>query len=397
MKKWTIILLATLTFAQNHPTDLVIERIQSRWDGTYPIRFAVMGDNYSINRIFLAMISQIHQIQDSLLFVLMTGDLTAGGDSAGYANYLAVIDTLDVPVVSVMGNHELNAEGGWDRYLEYFGSPDFYFDVGPARFVCLTDCYPADSAVSGTENVYYKFLPEQLDYLDSLFSDWDGFKFVAIHSPPYLEGHYTIYTVGGVGSAPGYEESLTEEFTDLLRDQNVYICFMGHFHTYDRWTPHNDRYGDVTYIITGGGGASIVPMWPYGPPYGGGIYHFMVMELYEDGTLVGHIVRPDTIDDGEVTIEYDSTYEFTLEAPERITPSKVDSMTLDVYPNPFNSVLNIRHPRGYMFIYDTMGNIIERKYFNSRGIYRWHAPGRFKSGLYILKLNNISRKILYLK
>ena len=401
---WTMkklcLLMAGVLWAQNHPTDFVIERIQSRWDGTYPIKFAVLGDNYNINRIFTAIMSQIHSIEDSLDFVLITGDLTAGGDSAGYADYLAMIDTFDVPIISVMGNHELNAEGGWDRYIEYFGSPDFYFDIGAARFVCLTDCYPADSAVSGSENVYYKFLPEQLDWLEDVLSGGDGYKFVSIHSPPYLEGHYTIYTVGGIGSAPDYEESLTERFTDILRDYNVYACFMGHFHTYDRWTPHNERYGDATYIISGGGGASIVPMWPYGPPYGGGIFHFMIMELYEDGTMVGHIVRPDTIDDSIVEVNYDSLYEFTLEAPTKVVENRQntpDNVFINAFPNPFNSVVRIEvsPPSARVIMTDISGHIVD-VLGSSDGCVEWRPDG-VSSGIYIVNVMDRTTKIVYLR
>ena len=402
MKKLALgLMFWTILLAQNHPNEVAIDRIHARWDGLYPIRFAVVGDNYSVNRIFLAIMNQIHQIQDSLDFVLMVGDLTAGGDSAGYANYLAVIDTFDVPIISIMGNHELNAEGGWDRFIEYFGYPDFYFDVGVARFACLTDCYPADSAVSGSENVYYKFLPEQLEWLEDILDSWDGFKFVSMHAPPYLAGHYIISTVGGIGSAPGYDESLTEQFTNLVRDQGVYACFMGHFHTYDRWTPHNEQYGDVTYIISGGAGATIVPAWPYGPPYGGGIYHFMIMELYEDGTLVGHVVRPDTIDDGVVEIEYDSLYEFTLKPPSIILaekPNKIEC-SIKAYPNPFNKSLFISTKNiNRLRIVDITGKLIkEIKFTGSHANYTL-SPGELNltSGIYFLQGDSITRKVLYL-
>ena len=184
-------LLCSVVGAQNHPNSLVISNIQTRWDGEYPMIFGVNGDNYYMNDIFTAVLRQMQYLADSLDFVITTGDHTAGGDSAGYILYISAIDTLDVPWVTVMGNHEINDSLGWNRFAEYFGYPDFHFDLGNARFVGLTDCYPAPGPVSGSENVYYKFLPEQLDWLDSVLADWDGYKFVFIHNVPYLLEHLT--------------------------------------------------------------------------------------------------------------------------------------------------------------------------------------------------------------
>ena len=402
MKKivFATILFGILVFAQNHPNSAVIERINERWDGRYPIIFGVVGDNYSTNSIFRAIIHQLNSIADSLDFVLNVGDLTAGGDSSGYANYISLIDSLNVPLVSVMGNHELNYDGGWNRFVEFFGDPNYFFDIGNARFVCLTDCYPAPGPVSGSENVYYMFLADQLEWLDSLLSEWDGFKFVAVHAPPYLLGHISIATVGGTGSAPSYDESRTEEFTDILARNNTYICFAGHIHTYDRWTSDIGMYGDVTYIISGGGGASIVPLWPYPAPYGGPIYHFLIMELYEDGTIAGHLVRPDTIDDGIITVEYDSTYEFTLEPPAKVYESPIINENIVVHPNPFNSIINIYIGKrnSDITIYDIKGRVVKTmKRLPDRDLYRWIPDKNVPAGTYTIDVGGDKVKVYYIK
>jgi len=395
-----IVFILFLAHGQNHPNSYSIEKIYDRWDGEYPLVFAVLGDNYSSTPIFRAFLEQFNSTADSLVFLLTTGDHAAGGDSAGYANYLSAIDPLEVPVVSTMGNHEINDSLGWDRFHTFFGSPDFYFDIGNARFIALTNCYPGPEPISYGENVYYKFLPEQLDWLDSLLSNWEGFKFVSIHAPPYLEGHWIFATVGGVGSAPGRIASLTDRFTDILRDRDVYICFCGHVHTYDRWTADNEQFGDVTYIVTGGGGISIMPVWPYDAPYGGGFYHYMVMELFEDGTMYGHIVRPDTFDDGVTTIEYDPDYEFVLEPPVGIR-KVLDEFSLDAsiaYPNPFISSIHISIPSetDNAVIMDICGRTIDRIHL-APGIreFVW-KPETVQNGVYFVHYGKKTRKILYL-
>ncbi|RKZ28537.1 hypothetical protein DRQ29_01740 [bacterium] len=396
-----IILLFTALFAQNHPNSLVIERIGENWDGEYPIIFGVVGDNYSTNSIFRAIIHQLNSISDSLDFVLEVGDLTAGGNSAGYFNYITLIDSLNVPLISVMGNHELNDSLGWNRFIENFGDPNYHLDIGNARFVCLTDCYPAPEPVSGSENVYYMFLGDQLEWLDNLLSDWSGFKFVAIHAPPYLLGHMSIATVGGAGSSPDYDESRTEQFTNILAEQNVYICFGGHIHAYDRWTSDIDVYGNVTYILSGGGGASIVPVWPYPAPYGGPIYHFLIMELYEDGTIIGHLVRPDTIADGITTVDYDSSYEFTLMPPAKVDELQYndESYRLVVHPNPFNNVINIYTGRinSKIIIYDMSGRIVKTIMPHpGEKLIRWKPDKNIPAGTYTIDAGENKVKIFYI-
>ncbi|RKZ34460.1 hypothetical protein DRQ33_02085 [bacterium] len=403
MKKFFIFIIFWLgvVFSRNHPNSYVIEQIQECWDSEYPIVFGVLGDNYSANWIFRSIVRQLNSISDSLDFIVAVGDLAAGGDSVGYARYMALIDSLNVPLISVMGNHELNDSLGWERFIEFFGHPDFHFDVGDARFICITNCFPTSEPVSGSENVYYMYFESQLEWLEEKLSEWDGYKFVFIHAPPYLLGHITIATVGGFGSAPDYEESLTEEFTNILRDNDVYICFGGHIHAYDRWTPNNELYGDVTYILTGGAGASIIPIWPYPAPYGGPIYHFLIMELYEDGTINGHLVRPDTIDDGHTIVEYDSLYEFRLYPPSRISAQigAKPQQEIIVHPNPFNDVLNIYvgGTDNQISIYDISGKLVERiSQKSGKQIIRWKPKPDIPGGVYTIKANDSSLKIFYI-
>ena len=397
MKQMSIIcvLFISFIFAQNHPNSVSTSNAIARWDGEYPIVFSVFGDNYGMNSIFVSISQQLSSLDTLLDFIITTGDHTAGGDSAGYAEYISHIDSINIPWITTMGNHEINDSLGWDRFNEYFGYPDFFFDIGIARFIVLTNCYPADEVVSGTENVYYMFTSSQLDWLENLLADWDGYKFVFVHVPPYLQGHIIIGTLGSIGYSPDYDSCLTERFTNLLKDYNVYVCFCGHFHIYDRWMPENERYGDVTFIITGGAGASLTP-WVYGAPSGGSFYHFLIMELYEDGTLVQHIVRPDTVDDGFTNVEYDTVYEFTFYPPSAIKSNNISSSEIDIpYPNPFNNSIKIpvMSEEKYIRIFNTSGKIVQTIPVENNRKVTWHPGNSIISGIYLI--NGI--KILYLR
>ncbi len=387
------VLVGGIVCAQNHPNSYVIERILARWDGEYPISFCVLGDNYSVCPIFRAILSQIDHLSDSIDFVITTGDHAAGGDSAGYQRYIESIDSIDAPWLTVMGNHEINDSLGWERFHEWFGPPDFFFDLGVARFIALTDCYPASTVVSGTENVYYKFTDEQLDWLEERLAEWDGYKFVFVHAPPYLSGHITVGVVGGPFYSPGYDESLTERFTDLLRDYNVYVCFCGHIHCYDRWTPHNDLYGDVTYLITGGAGAMLTP-WIYGAPYGGSFFHFLLVQLYQSGTLVGYVIRPDTVDDGVVTVDYDTIYSFVLAPPSEVF-GEAPAGRVDVapFPNPFSRQVRLPHSREKLCVFDISGRLVD-EVSPRDDVILWRPRG-IKPGVYIIRAGKKAWKVVY--
>ena len=386
-----LIFLSIILQGENHPTSSVIAAINARWDGGYPIYFGVIGDNYDSNRIFKAVLNQIEYISDSIDFIITTGDHTGGGDSLGYYQYLSAIDTLTVPWLTTIGNHEMNDSLGWNRFIEFFGYPDFCLDIGDFRFISLTNCYPAPGPVSGWENVYYKFESEQLDWFESKLSEWDGHKFVFIHAPPYLDGHIIIGTLGSYGYSPGYEESLTERFTDIIRDNNVYICFCGHIHCFDRWKASNEQYGNVTYIITGGAGGTLCP-WFYGEPYGGTFYHFMLMELYEDGTLFGHMIFPDTVEDGVTTIEYDEIYSFELEPPVGISQKqKILDEISKPYPNPFNSavVVPVSYETKRITVCDISGKTVAVINHDGTGIVHWKPDLSVSSGFYFIQGNKI--------
>jgi len=391
-----ILAISGCCFSQNHPNSVVIDRVQTDWDGIYPIKAAILGDNYNINRIFTSIVEQIASVSESLDLAISIGDQAAGGDSAGYARYLAIIDSLPFPWITLMGNHEINDKDGWNRFIDIFGPPDFYFDIGKYRFICLTNCYPAPVPVSAGENVYYKFTSSQLDWLENLLDEWDGYKIVAAHTPPYLEMYITLGVLGSYGYCPNKGESNTERFTDLLRDYDVSLCLLGHIHFFARFKPNNEQYGNVTYIITAGAGARLVP-WLCPTPYIGSFHHFILFDLYESGNIQGNVIRPDTIDDSVVTVEYDSIYSFFIEYNSIKQTKKITNSqnSMIIYPNPFNDATQIKVSEpSEILIYDLEGHLIHTVHV-SEGNYTFCAVD-ISAGIYFVKIRNEVKPLLHI-
>ena len=368
----------------NHPNELVIARIQES-PVSFPMKVVLFGDNYSVNSTFRQIVGQINLISDSISFAINAGDIAAGGGEEGYRAYINLIDSLEVPLISVIGNHEMNEPGGMERYLEYFGNPNFYFDYDRFRFIFLQDTHPADSGVSAGENVYYMLTPAQLDLLEGLLSeDTSKTTFVFMHCPAAIIGHYPrVATLGGPYYTPsGLEESGSQRFTDLARDHNVRLVGFGHLHCYDLYQPNDEEYGDAIYIITGGAGAALNP-WLYDAPYGGMLHHFLVLELHEDGGISVHLVRP------APDVQYDPAYEQyfpprTEIEEEMITP---EGISLFAFPNPFNSECKIECKGNInlqkLEIFNIKGEKIE-EFTPSSGYVIWKAEN-IPSGVYIIR------------
>ena len=148
-----------------------------------------------------------------------------------YWIYLADIDDYELPLISVIGNHEMYAPRGLENYLKHFGDDDFYFDYPPCRFIALNNADPSMES--------YGLLDDQLGLLeDWLEPAFPPVKFTFLHVPPNFDNY--------------------EEYADLV--ETVYpipLAFFGHRHIYSTY----ERNG-LRYVITGGGpGGSTCGSW----------------------------------------------------------------------------------------------------------------------------------------
>jgi Icc protein len=98
------------------------------------IRIAVSGDthtDYSDSRRFVDYINSRNDID----FVVLNGDLTNFGLLTEFEGIYDIYSSLKVPFITVIGNHDENAEGNF-IFLQMFGKPNFTFDYGRIKFVC---------------------------------------------------------------------------------------------------------------------------------------------------------------------------------------------------------------------------------------------------------------------
>ena len=330
---------------ENHPVSEVIERIKSR-EVSYPFRFAFIGDSRksfrpgdpdadSIFRLHLRVLEGLNPA-----FVIHGGDFCLRGYRSEYEHFVSMIDSFDVNLLPVAGNHELYAPEGpymfrkifqskicppggfWNHLKAFFLNPfnvseglrrfsdpcDYYFDYAGYRFIFLVDNHQSPKkSPKGGYYVNYYLSEKQIKWLEKRLKEADSlglFKVVVAHVPPYIPDHNTKHCLGApyYYPKPNYEKSHTKEFTDLLAKYHVSLGLFSHQHLYDRYV-----YDGVTYIVSGGAGAPLKrPLQE--APYGGSFYHIVLFEADSTGFIKGHIYRL-----GET--EPDTTFDFVVPPP----------------------------------------------------------------------------------
>jgi len=184
--------------------------------------------------VFQKIIAEVNQTHPAFLVDL--GDLVPTGTEANYQHFNSLIAPLQVPFYPVIGNHDIYSDGR-PRFnqLTPNGQSHYSFDYQNAHFTM------ADTAEGGMS-------VSELAWLESdLAGSSKPLKFVFTHHPPFDPiGLDHIMTYGA------------DEFMALMEKYGVKEVFSGHIHAYAK----SERNG-VTYFISGGAGAPLVPGFSY--------------------------------------------------------------------------------------------------------------------------------------
>ncbi len=204
-----------------------------------PYRLLVYGDNRTLFFMHEEVTAQMLNAEPDL--VVNVGDLVTDGN---------VYDQWDqeffwpaegllrrVPMFVAIGNHEQDA----DHFYELLSQPPpenyFTFTYGNS-FNIVLDSNP-DKLYAGSEQLLWF---EEAAY--SAAAQSATWLFAYAHHPPYSEGW----------DAPGYDGDLhmRELIVPVAEDAGIDLFWNGHTHDYERGALNG-----VTWIITGGGGASL--------------------------------------------------------------------------------------------------------------------------------------------
>lgn len=99
-----------------------------------PIRIAVSGDTQRSYRSTELFVEQVNARND-IDFVILNGDISDFGLLQEFNGIFKIYDRLKVPYISVIGNHDLVANGR-AVYEKMFGPLNFTFNYAGVKFVC---------------------------------------------------------------------------------------------------------------------------------------------------------------------------------------------------------------------------------------------------------------------
>ncbi|WP_025763704.1 metallophosphoesterase family protein [Dyadobacter tibetensis] len=217
-----------------------IARIQSQVPND-TLRFIFMGDTqrwYDESSDFIKSANA----QPGISFVVHAGDISDFGLATEFKWINDIMKNLKVPYVTVVGNHDLVANGPL-VYESMYGPMDYSFEFGDNKFIFVN-----------TNSREYKFngrVPN-LPWLLSELRDNPKNKnaIIMAHAPPF---------------DADFDPSMQENFSKMLaNDPNVRFTLYGHQHTFK----DGEYYGDgVHYFVTtsmGERGYLLVSSWKEG-------------------------------------------------------------------------------------------------------------------------------------
>lgn len=202
---------------------------------TRPTRLAVLSDIHLsttadgswklYHRTESRLQSAVQQVEnEGVDGVVLTGDLTKDGCPADLDRVCECLDSLDVPVYAVPGNHDATAPkqatGQTERIAERFGIGGFPFhaSVGGIDLLCLD----STRAASGTKAT---LSAGQLDWLETTLETVENPLVVSHHN---LSGLLTA--TGGQSWRSSFPLQNAAQVSQRLAAEDVPLCLSGHLH-----------------------------------------------------------------------------------------------------------------------------------------------------------------------
>ena len=241
--------------------------------------FVVFGDNHAglilSDSVALKLINRINaedryngQGVDQKLpirFVMSTGDGTFRSRSWDYRMMNRLRSHLKWPVISARGNHDDDNNPTLTYFRQYVGQSQLSFSYGNSYFIVADDSHG-------------DITDDQFLWLEGELKKSLSYKhcFVFAHKSPISSSFLTWYRPE--------VRSWSYRLMKLLEQYKVYAMFAGHEHMF-----HQQTYGGVRYIVTGGAG-----MIPTIPSSEGGFTNYVVVRVYGDYVdyEVRHVTPP---------------------------------------------------------------------------------------------------------
>jgi len=182
-------------------------------------KFALITDNHYHYDNLKTVIEDINKKPD-VLFVIFGGDIADQALLKEYEIFYNIMDNLNKPYITVIGNHDYNSNGEV-VYQQMFGSYNYSFVFNQNKFIIFDDI-----VWESNKNPDFNWLSKQL-------SDNEKFKqvFVIAHIPPFTDQ---------------FDTNMEQTYKTLMSDNNVQLSIHGHVHSYSFGNVYHDSVNYLT-------------------------------------------------------------------------------------------------------------------------------------------------------
>ncbi len=260
------------------------------------VRFAFAGDSGAwwdptADAIYSELVAQVGELKPSPAFFVNLGDFAGPGTSERHAHYLRRMESLQIPNLCVVGNHDLDDPSGPETFERIHGPMNFDFACGHTRFVAIhgegSAAGRADLPGYGTPEGTEGPREQDLAFLEErLVAAVEPNRVVLLHMPPHLGGHYAPHEDWGF-------KRREPEFLGILREHGVKLVCCAHGLAFD----HHVRDG-IHFVMSGGGGSGLCSHMrgvctegESHPEDRGALFHAVVVEIDRSGAVSGRIVQ----------------------------------------------------------------------------------------------------------
>jgi Icc protein len=204
-------------------------------------RFILVGDTqrwYDETADFVESANK----QKDISFVLHAGDISDFGLTWEFEWVNKIMQKLNYPYLTVIGNHDIVANGP-DVYGRMYGALNYSFEYGDNKFIFL-NTNSREYAFDGTT--------PDLNWLQGELSHNPANKNVIItaHVPPF---------------DADFDQDLAEKYASMLAaDPNVKFTLYGHQHTFREGQFYDDGVQYILTTSTGDRGYMIISTWKGG-------------------------------------------------------------------------------------------------------------------------------------
>jgi calcineurin-like phosphoesterase family protein len=272
----------------------------------YPFSFVVAGDSGAwpdptADGIYSQLLRQVARLEPAPVFFANLGDFAGPGTPDRHRDYLRLVDGFPVPDICVVGNHDLDDDGGPDAWSQVHGPMNFDFAYGHTHFVAI-DGAPGEAGevdirvdvpVEGPRDEALAFLERSLESADA------PHRVVLTHMPPHLGGHYEPHPEWGF-------QAREDEFLELLQRHGVGLVCCAHGLAFD----HHVHEG-IHFVMSGGGGTGLCSDFrgicadgEGHPADRGSLFHVAQIELAEDGAVSGRVLQAFEPDAGRARLTF---------------------------------------------------------------------------------------------